>query len=112
VDNILGLPEHPSPPGIKTKELKNDLLKHQVLEKSSLVALLTEATEASTAMGFREGESQAAHVREGQAGPVLAVQEERCSGTPQLKIAWTNLDTNTVVLPQQSVHSPTTSDCC
>ena len=29
-DDILGLPPHPNPPGIKTGDLKVDLLKHQV----------------------------------------------------------------------------------
>lgn len=33
-EDVLGLPEHPNPPGIASGELRVDLLKHQVYELS------------------------------------------------------------------------------
>jgi len=36
-EDILGLPEHPNPPGIASGELRVDLLRHQVCDYSLLV---------------------------------------------------------------------------
>jgi SWI/SNF-related matrix-associated actin-dependent regulator of chromatin subfamily A3 len=36
-EDVLGLPEHPNPPGIASGELRVDLLKHQVCDYSVLV---------------------------------------------------------------------------
>ncbi len=58
-EDVLGLPEHPNPPGIASGELRVDLLKHQVCGYSLLVQESAGAqssfayTEASPAMGDR-----------------------------------------------------------
>jgi SWI/SNF-related matrix-associated actin-dependent regulator of chromatin subfamily A3 len=58
-EDVLGLPEHPNPPGIASGELRVDLLRHQVCDYSVLVREFANAqftcvfTEASPAMGDR-----------------------------------------------------------
>lgn len=58
-EDVLGLPEHPNPPGIASGELRVDLLKHQVCDYSVLVRDFAKAhftfvfTEASPTMGDR-----------------------------------------------------------
>jgi SWI/SNF-related matrix-associated actin-dependent regulator of chromatin subfamily A3 len=58
-EDVLGLPEHPNPPGIASGELRVDLLRHQVCEYSVLVREFANAqftrvlTEASPTMGNR-----------------------------------------------------------
>lgn len=58
-EDVLGLPEHPNPPGIASGELRVDLLKHQVCDYSVLVREFANARftyvfiEASLTMGDR-----------------------------------------------------------
>src|SRR6266849_6018298 len=58
-EDVLGLPEHPNPPGIASGELRVDLLRHQVCDHSVLVQEFANAqytrvfTEASPTMGHR-----------------------------------------------------------
>jgi SWI/SNF-related matrix-associated actin-dependent regulator of chromatin subfamily A3 len=58
-EDVLGLPEHPNPPGIASGELRVDLLRHQVCDYSVLVRGFANAqftcvfTEASLTMGDR-----------------------------------------------------------
>jgi SWI/SNF-related matrix-associated actin-dependent regulator of chromatin subfamily A3 len=58
-EDVLGLPEHPNPPGIASGDLRVDLLKHQVCDYSVLVREFANAqftcvfTEASLTMGDR-----------------------------------------------------------
>ena len=58
-EDVLGLPEHPNPPGIASGELRVDLLRHQVRGYSVLVREFANAqftrvsTEASSTMGDR-----------------------------------------------------------
>jgi SWI/SNF-related matrix-associated actin-dependent regulator of chromatin subfamily A3 len=58
-EDVLGLPEHPNPPGIASGELRVDLMKHQVCNYSVLVLEFAIAqftcvlTEASPTMGGR-----------------------------------------------------------
>ena len=58
-EDVLGLPEHPNPPGIASGELRVDLLRHQVCDRPVLVREFANAqftcvfTEASPTMGDR-----------------------------------------------------------
>jgi SWI/SNF-related matrix-associated actin-dependent regulator of chromatin subfamily A3 len=58
-EDVLGLPEHPNPPGIASGELRVDLLRHQVCDYLVLVREFANAqftcifTEASPTMGDR-----------------------------------------------------------
>lgn len=65
VDDVLGLPEHPSPPG-KGGDLKVDLMKHQVRTvdgvKEYLINVLS--TETRPAMGYRARISKTTSIRE------------------------------------------------